>query len=295
LGYSSSLFIFKRRRLNVDGILTALGTLMTLSPIVIDTLLPEIVTIIETQTRISALRLNSMLVSRYSRDMFDIDEYIRFPRYIEVMKSALSSSEQIDVEINPLGIYQAKFVDTDYLGNLGLLQEIQHLVYQSTGDLAGWKGIYIDWLQGTSDKYADTVNSRLDIMEDMGKAPFWELIEFGNQMYPAYPTNGAKRTLFGFVGIFNGEMISAFNRCVLLTRLLVSSAINSFRNFGIMEVVDNNNKVSVGYSWKTASGKNVVVLPETIKRLSTGRLVGKGFIYDVTGSFVRKWGGFIPK
>jgi len=278
---------------NPVGVLTALGITPQTYPFRYQALIGETYYVIETQVKVTAQKLNFLLKEAYRKDMLDIDEYSAFPDYIEVMEQALSNPAHIGVYWDKKNVVQAMFVDTDKLGDIGDLQAIQHLAYPVRGSLNRWKGLYVSWLEGRSGKYAKTVGLRLEMMRSFGVAPFWELIEFGNQQYSAYPTNGPKRTLSSFKGTYDREMTIAYNRVLSIVRQLVGAPDIVFRNFD-STTVTHENKPKFGYSWTSKTGKNVFALAGT-EKLIGNRLTARGFILSPAGVVVKKWSGWLPR
>jgi len=227
------------------------------------------------------------------RDMFDIEEYVRFPRYFKVMQLALSNPKHVGVYWDTKNIVQAKFIDTDLLGDIRDLQAIQQLAYPIRGDLNRWKGIYLAWLEGRSDAYADTVGYRLDLMESFGIAPFWELIEYGNQQYPAYPQNGPKRTLSSFRGVYHNEMMSAYRRVLASVRSLLTAPDVTFRQFETISIIAEG-RSQYGYTWKSRMGRNIFAIAGT-ERIIGNRLVARGYILDQVGRVIKRWSGWLPR
>lgn len=278
---------------NPVGVLTALGITPQTYPFRYQVLISEVYYVIETQVKVAAQKLNFLIKEAYRKDMSDIEEYVRFPEYISVMQQALNNPAHIDAYWDGKNVIQARFIDTDRLGDVGDLQAIQQLVYPLRGSLDRWKGLYIAWREGRSNKYAETVGRRCGLMKSFGIAPFWELIEFGNQQYPAYPQNPPKRTLSNFRGTYNREMTIAYNKVLGLVRQLVGAPDLIFRNFDSATVM-HQNQPQFGYTWKSRMGKNVFATAGT-ERLVGNRLVARGFILDPRGMVVRRWSGWLPR
>lgn len=288
-------FGFTHRMLNFNpvGVLTTLGITPRTYPFRYQALLGETYYIIETHVKVSARKLNSLVQEAFRKDMLDIEEYIVFPAYFGVMEQALNDPAHIGVHYDNKNVVQAKFIDTNRLGDVGDLQAIQQLVYPMGGTLAGWRGIYLAWLEGRSNVYADAVGRRLDLMRSFNMAPFWELIEFGNQQYPAYPQNGPKRTLSNFKGTYNREMTVAYSKVLGIVQQLVLAPDLTFRNFESSAVIYQN-RTQFGYTWKSRLGKNVFALAGT-ERLVGNRFIAKGFLLDPTGSVIKRWAGWLPR
>lgn len=278
---------------NPVGVLVSLGVTPKTYPFRYYTLIAQVYNIIELQVKVSAEKLNALVKEAFVRDMFDIEEYVRFPGYFEVMQLALSNPKHIDVYWDAKNIVQAKFVDTDLLGDVGDLQAIQQLAYPIRGDLSHWKGIYLAWLEGRDNSYADTVGYRLDLMKSFGVAPFWELIEYGNQQYLAYPQNGPKRTLSGFRGTYNGEMMSAYRRVLASVRALLTAPDVTFRQFETTSIMVEG-KPQYGYSWKSRMGRNIFAIAGT-ERIIGNRLAARGYILGPMGGVLKKWSGWLPR
>ena len=130
-------------------------------------------------------------------------------------------------------------------------------------------------------------------MRTFGVAPFWELIEYGNQQYPAYPTNGPKRTLSNFKGVYNREMTVTYQKVLGLVRQLIGAPDLIFREFQAT-TVSYLDQPQFGYSWKSRMGKNVFALAGTEKIIGN-RLTARGFLLDPTGVVVKKWSGWLPR
>lgn len=274
------------------AMLATVGVTPQTHGIIYQSLLLEVTAILETQVMVTAERLNFMLKEAYRKDMFDIEEYIIFSRYIDVMILALSSPFHTAVYVDARGLIQARFVDTDLLGNLGDLQRIQRMVYPA-GSLRGWIGIYKSWLFGKSKKYEDTVNQRLDIMSSERIAPFWELIEYGNG-YAAYPQNPPKRTLTNFRSVYNREMRAAYARSLSAIRIIALRPSPIFIGYKA-DTVTVGGKTYFGHRWKSITGKSIFAISGTTAIDKFGHLTGKGFMLDVAGVVLRRWSGWLPR
>lgn len=288
-------FRFTHRIFNFNpvGILATLGVTLYRYPFRYQALVSETLFVIETQVKVAALKLNLLVQEEYRKDMLDIEEYVRFPEYFSVMEQALSNPVHTGVYWDNKNVVQARFIDTEKLGDVGDLQAIQKLVYPLGGTLEGWVGLYIAWLKGRSSIYAETVRHRLDLMRSFGVAPFWELIEFGNQQYPAYPRNGPKRTLSDFKNTYNREMLVAYNKVLIFVRQLIEASDLVFRSFEV-STVTYLDQPQFGYSWKSRSGRNVFALAGT-ERVVNKRLVARGFILGSAGNVIKRWSGWLPK
>jgi hypothetical protein len=72
--------------------------------------------------------------------MATMEEYANYQPYIEHMRLALSNPAHVGIEYRG-GSIQAKFVDTNLLGDLTDLINIQKIVYPG-GTLEGWIRLY---------------------------------------------------------------------------------------------------------------------------------------------------------
>ena len=284
-------FIHKIPTFNPVGVLATLGVTPAIEPVRYMTLTASVLNIIETQVLVAATSLNLMLKEQYRKDMYDISEYSRFPRFIDIMVYALSNPKHIGVYWDKRGVVQAQFVNTDLLGDIKDLEDIHRMV-SPPGTLRGWKGIYIAWLSGKNRKYETIENQRLDIMEERQVAPFWEFIERGAM--GGYPINPSGHyTITNFKDEYDRKMLEAYNRCLSLTSLLVTAANITFRNFEATAVTYAGNTYS-GYSWMSQAGRGIFVIAGT-ERLVGGRLVAKGFILSLFGDVRQRWSGWLPK
>ena len=211
--YSAAMFTTDIRPLNVAGVMSAAGIGSWTELMEYDVL-----SLIELMVLETAVKLNGIIKQRFERDMMDIGEYIVFPRYMTVMSMALSREHHMRVDWRG-GSAQANFIDTDSLGSLLDLADIQREVFPDAGSLAGWEGMYTDWVKGKNNRYEDTVKARLNLMESRGIAPFWDLVEHGNTRFAAYPKNGPKLTLFSFRPRYIKEMRLTFQRVVNTLRV----------------------------------------------------------------------------
>lgn len=273
-----------------EGILSQLGLTPASGPLYYS-FLTEVTSIIETQVQLSAERLNGLLKEAYRKDMSMISEYNMFPDYIKVMENALSQSRHTGTYRDEIGLVQAKFIDTDVLGDIGDLQRIQKTVHKG-GSLLGWIRIYNSWLEGRSDEYEDIVNARIGMMLSESIAPFWRLVEDGNGSY-AYPRNGPFRTLTAFNSTYIREMKAAYQRTLSAVRALVVRP-TPFIGYGIA-TVEYSNKTFAGYSWLSNKGTTIFAISGTTMVDRLGHLTGRGFVLDKTGGVLRKWAGWLPK
>jgi len=256
------------------------------------TLIPEVAAIIETQVLTTAQKLNKSLREVYRKDMYDIAEFALFPRYIQVMDLALTNPRNIGIEWDSKGVIQAKFVDTNALGDLGDLQRIQKMVHPG-GTLSGWIGIYLAWRNGLSKKYETTVNQRLDIMTSEQIAPFWEIVENGNGP-GAYPRVSPKRTLTNFKAVYRREMRATLARCVAAIRILAARPPVILKGYRADRVMYNK-QTYFGHTWRSITGKSVFAISGTSGVDKMSRLTGRGFILDGVGNVLKKWSGWLPK
>jgi len=255
-------------------------------------LVDQTVSIIASEVLTSAKILNGMLQTVYAKDMANIEEYARFPRYMRTMALALSRPEHVGMHWSRGGRPQADIIDTSLLGDLGDLQRIQRMVNPG-GTLRGWIGVYNAWRLGENQKYEEVVNARLDIMESEGIAPFWQLIEDGNGPY-AYPNNGPMRTLLTFRSTYLQEMRAAYARCISAVRMLTASAPAAFQGLAA-DFLTYNGRTYYGFAWVSKSGKNIFSISGQSGIDSAGRTFGRGFILDDIGQVLKEWRGWLPR
>jgi hypothetical protein len=294
MSYSGRLFKFIERPVNVEGVIAAAGG--AVAPVISMSLVPQIMALIELQVSIAAEVLSAKLRLTYARDMGNIEEYARFPRYISIMDSALMRQD-IGVTLNRQKVYQAKFVDSDTLGDLKMLQEIQHQVYPGKGNLSRWIGLYNAWLEGlsTGSKYAETINKRLDIMLERGVAPFWDLIERGNQQYPAYPQNGPMLTMKKFKTEFKREMMNAWYRILSMARPMIARIMTqNFVKFRAAAISTVGNRVIGGYIWVSRTGRAVFAKSGS-EWMVGSRVYARGYLLSQEGEILRGWAGRLPQ
>jgi len=253
-------------------------------------LITRVTAIIEAEVLKTAHRLNKLLKEFYRQDLMDIDEYRILPGYWMALESSLSSPSHIGV-VWGKKVVQAKFVDTNILGGLKDLQSIQHQAYpKGTGNLGAWKSLYNRWLRGEDDSISKTLEKRIAIMLSSGSAPFAELIETGNDMYPAYPQHMGKHTLEHFKPIYRREMRTAYHKVVSLVRSLIPIA-----NIGLTSVVIND-KVERGYIWKSGKGNIIFISRNSIRLSKIGRVIGSGFILSQEGQILKRLSNvFLPR
>ena len=288
---NKTLFNYNDRQLSPTGILNA--ALIPVGPVYY-TMIVEVTELLNISLRTLASSLNNQIKDLYVSAMDTMYEYSNFPRYKDIFVSAMNNPAHLGVTVNERGIYQAKFIDTDVLGDLGDLIDIQKAVYPGGGSLFGWIGLYNDWLQGKNTKYADTVNARLDMMSSFKSAPFWELIEVGNFMFDAYPRNRPANILAGFKAIYRKEMNALWVRTVALVGALYKRQLNT-RFIGMEDAaVIDNNKMFAGKSWKSLKGNTIFVSGDSV-RITAGKVVGCGFVLDKFGTVIRRWGGWLPR
>ncbi len=256
------------------------------------TVYPRVVAIIETEVKATALRLNTLVKDAFHKDLLDIDEYTTLSEYWMALDLALSSPAHVGVEWGKK-LVQAKFIDTDLLGGLRELIEIQKEVYPSQGpsNLGAWASLYNRWLRGEDDRIGETLRKRLDLMVSRSIAPFAELIEDGNDMYPAYPTHPGKHTLRDFKPVYNREMGAAYHKVVRAVEALLATMPPPTLAPDTLSV---SGSAKSGYSWTAKSGNIIFVLENTMK-MSGNRFMGSGFILSKAGSIIKKWYGWLPK
>lgn len=249
--------------------------------------------IIEEQVRLAAIRLNELLQETYVRDMSNIEEFNRSPRYIEVMRNALSEDDHIGVIWNRDGTVDAKFVDTDRLGNIPELREVQQAAYPRRGTLVQWARMYDAWASGAQNGIGETIERRIDIMLSWRIAPFWELIEIGNQHLGAYPEYGGMGTLKGFEPYYRQEMRRAYSECVRLVVLMVQTQNLTFPDLEVA-TIQSNQKTLVGYTWTSEAGNTVFARAGT-EAIIGGRFRAELFILSKSGDIIKKIGsGWLP-
>jgi len=254
-------------------------------------LITLVMTIIEADVLIAAKNLNSIVKQQFRKDIFDIEEYSVL-NYWSVLEAALSSPIHIGVKWGPK-LVQAKFIDTDALGGLRELQEIQHAVYpRGTGNLGAWVSFYNRWRRGEDDRIGDTLQQRLSMMASQSIAPFAELIETGNDMYPAYPTHSGKHTLETMKPYYNREMRAAFHRVMVKVEPLVRSYMIVERMVESQVVVAGT--LVSGFSWVSRKGNIIFVLKKSLT--TRNRLpFGSGYVLSPTGDVLKTWHGWLPR
>jgi hypothetical protein len=276
---------------NAAGVLAACGVTGASTTVYLD-LLIQANNIIYNQVIVAAQKLNYMLKDVYRRDMMEIDEYRDFPRYISVMDFALEKPGHVGVFYDTKGVVQAKCVDVKLLGDLWDLQDIQNAAYPIRGSLSGWKTLYMKWQRGESVAYETTVDKRLDMMLDVQIAPFWQLIEEGNDTLNAWPQNRKAQTLLGFSHTYDREMTIAFSKVVQLMRIIATEQI-TLQQFDAA-IANFNNQTYFGSSWTSKSGKSIFVINGS-EKLVNGRLVAKGFFLGTNGAVLKRWSGWLPR
>jgi len=281
---------------NPPGVIAAAG--LVVSPLNIAFMLGEVSTIIYQQLKISAFTLNEQLKEEFLKAMYDIHEYSNSPIYMEVLESAFARNGHTGVYIDESGLYQAKYIDLRLLGDLADLQRIQNRVRDYAGTLEGFTGMYIAFLQGRdkNDTYSRLTDAKCSLMIDEEIAPFWELIEWGNSQ----PVVGfqSKHLLRSFGHTYKKEMLRAFERSVVLARLL--ALINVTIGFAQTEaaVMTIDDRRHLGYQWKSKKGNMVFVIAGSEKVVKFGSmnvLMGRGAIFDRLGNLIRRFTGRIPK
>lgn len=254
-------------------------------------LLARATLMIETEVYTTAIRLNGMVKILLKRDMLDIDEYSALPEYAMALEVALSSPGHIGVTWSKK-VVQARFIDTSLLGGLAELQEIQHEAYpQGKGSLRAWTGLYNAWLSGKDTRIGNTLRKRTSIMMTNRVAPFMELVELGNDMYPAYPQHGGKFTLQHFKPIYRREMSAAYYRVRVTIQLIINSVMASQMAPAIYTI---GASTQVGFTWLSLRGNTIFVVRNTLRVISN-RLVGSGFMLSPQGEVLKAWSGWLPK
>ena len=254
-------------------------------------LLTRVTNLIEIEVVRTAKILNNRVKQAFRKDLLDIDEYMMLGDYWTTLELALSSPLHIGV-VWSAKLAQAKFIDTNILGGLKELQEIQHEVYpEGSGNLGAWASLYNRWLRGEDDRIGRTLQDRLTIMISRGSAPFAELIETGNDMYPAYPTHAGKHTLRDFKPVYNREMSAAYHRVVSSTEAIIATIPST--NL-IPAVVGIGALTKVGFTWVARSGNVVFVLGNSVKFLNN-RFIGSGFFLSPSGEVIKSWHGWLPR
>ena len=254
-------------------------------------LIVRVTVVIEDVVLETAKELNDLLKAEFHKDLLDIEEYAILGGYSLALETALSSPVHVGVVWGPK-LVQAKFVDTDALGGLPELQEVQHEAYpQGTGNLGAWVSLYRRWLDGTDSSIGDTLQERISIMLGRGIAPFAELIETGNEMYPAYPHHAGKHTLEGFIPTYRRLMRNAYQKVIALVEPMILNVLPKTLQPESV-VVDEVSKA--GFSWKSRTGQEIFLLPKSLKMDSHNRLVGSGYILS-KGQIIKSWYGWLPK
>ena len=287
--------IFRHRmtQFTPQGILAQLGA-SPASGVLYFQLVGKIEAIIDSQMLITAERLNKHIKEAYRRDMSLIPEYSAYPNYMDVMSLALSHPRNIGIYKDG-ALTQAKFIDVDGLGDLGDLQRIQKMVYPKGGTLAGWVRLYNAWREGKSTLYEEIVDARMSIMMAEQKAPFWELIEDGNNFHNgAYPSNGPMGTLKTFVPVYHNEVKLAYFRTISLAKSLVVALPIMYDNYRVT-TISHKGQMYYGSQWTSKAGREVFAITGATSIDKLGRLVGKGFILGATGSVINKWSGWVPR
>jgi len=252
----------------------------------------KVITTINTEVRVAAVNLNNLIRNEFRKDLYDIEEYTLLPDYATALDLALSNPAHVGVTWEKT-LVQAKFIDTNILGGLKELIEIQKLVYPTQGqhNLGAWVSLYNRWKDGTDDRIGETLRKRLSVMMSRGSAPFAELIETGNDMYPAYPTHPGKNTLRDFKPTYRREMRAAYHRVVAEVELMIQTLPPIAMTPDIVEV---SGAGKAGFTWKAKSGNTIFVIEDSIKLVGT-RFRGTGFILSSSGSIMKRWSGWIPK
>ncbi len=253
-------------------------------------LMAAVTVIIEEEVMLAANNLNSLVKQEFRKDIAAIAEYSVID-YWSVLETALSSPVHIGVTWGPK-LVQAKFIDTDALGGLKELIEIQKAVYpKGSGNLGAWASLYARWIRGEDDRIGDTLEQRLSIMRQEGIAPFAELIEYGNEGYPAYPTHTGMYTLTTFKPHYNKEMSAAFQRVLAKVGPMASAAVTA-ENMVATSIVENAVPIP-GFTWVSKSGKMVFVYKNRMT-IKNNRPYGFGYIISPTGTVQKEWHGWMP-
>jgi hypothetical protein len=273
------------------GILRACGVTKVSNPDIYVGLLAQTQIVMQNQVLVTAQQLNEALIEKYKQDMGMMDEYRDFPRYMQVMKVALSSPQHIGIYYTFGGVIQAKFVDVKALGDESDLQEIQQAAYPYRGTLNNWIGLHEAWKAGESTAIENTIDTRINMMLSAGIAPFWHLVEIGNGRN-AWPRNEGAHTLIDFKPVYIREMTKTYARIVALIKL-IATAGTTIRP---MEsgMVSFNGQTFFGSSWKSASGTTVFAINGT-ERLLAGKLVARGFLLSPSGMVLKGWSGWLPR
>jgi hypothetical protein len=274
-----------------QGILLSLGV-TEFNNLMYPTLYLDSKAIVDSVVLNTAKELNKQIQDEFISAMDSIREFKNFPRYKSVLVDALSRPHHVGVYYNHSGVVQAMFINTDILGGWKELQEIQYEAYPLRGTLDGWKKLYNSWYLGESTKYADTVNSRLDMMELMGIAPFWVIIENGNIGMGAYPENHGFKILNNFKDNYTREMHSAYNKCFTSISQMVAkiNAGSTILRDNFTTIEYNKTKYR-GHTFISKSGKEVFIINTVNTKIG---LQGYGFVTS-QGSVVRKFFGRIPR
>ena len=252
--------------------------------------------IIEEEVLLAAKELNTLVKIEFHKDLLDIEEYTVLGGYWVALEMALSSPAQVSVEWGPK-LVQAKFIDTDLLGGLPELQEVQHEAYpEGTGNLGAWTSLYNRWLYGGTGRVwtggiGETLQTRIGIMLSRGIAPFAELIETGNEQYPAYPQHSGKHTLETFKPTYRRVMRTTYHKVIsLIEPMIVNALPETLQSTSV--AIDQVKKS--GFYWTSRTGKQVFLLANSVKMVN-GRLVGSGFMLSSAGEILNKWYGWLPK
>ena len=247
--------------------------------------------IISSEVLAVAHELNSLVKTEFRKDLLDIDEYMAIPDYWVTLELALSLPVHVGVSWGAK-LVQAKFIDTTALGGLPELQEVQHEAYpEGRGNIGAWVSLYRRWIGGTDDRIGDTLRLRCSIMQTRGIAPFAELVETGNDMYPAYPTHGGKHTLEAFKPTYRRMMSKAYRRVIALVEPML---LNTLPEKLVPAALTVDEMSKSGFTWTSRTGKTVFMLSNSAKMVNN-RLVGAGFLLSPQGNILSKWYGWLPK
>ena len=255
-------------------------------------LLERVKELMESEVLITAKELHALLETEYRHDISDIEEYTAIGKYWMVLQSSLANPGHVGVFWDG-GVIQAKFVDTNILGGLKELQEIQLEAYpHANGNLMAWKRLYDAWIAGTDNRVLLTLYRRLEIMQSIGSAPFAELIETGNDMYPAYPTHPARGTLTRFKPVYRNKMLEAYSRVYRAVEKLVATfpAAKAL----LPSTVEDGNVFRRGLQWKSKSG-NIIFATAGSFKIVNGLATGSGYILNPSGKILKSWSGWLPR
>jgi len=243
----------------------------------------------------TAIQLNKQLKADYVRFMSGMFEYMNFPDYMNVITEALSNPEHVKVVINRRGIWQAQFVDVKLLGGIEDLRAAQQHAWPERGTLKDWTGLYKGFLardQTSVAKYTNTIRERLSYMRARKIAPFWGIIEDGNEK-TGFPENPPIQIIQTMMRLnYKAAMRRAFLECFGLISKLLSISIAFLARITVGDVYFRG-QTYPGYYWTSNAGNLMFV------RAGTEKIIGKnlfatGFRLDATGKVISRWSGWIP-